>query len=558
VTVVAEQSLQAFPLITGLVGGLALFLYGMDKMATALKAVAGERMKTILSRLTSNRFAGVLTGALVTAVIQSSSVTTVLVVGFVAAGLMSLAQSVGVIMGANIGTTLTAQVMAFKVTEWALVMIAVGFAFVFVAKTKKRERQGAIVLGLGLVFFGMNVMGEAMAPLRSYAPFLEWMTRMEQPLFGIAAGALFTALIQSSSATTGIAIVMAGEGLITLPAGIALIFGANIGTCVTAALASVGKSREATRAAIVHGLFNFIGVMIWFPAIPWLAEIVCDVSPSSPQLGDAARLAAETPRQIANAHSIFNVANTCLMIGFAPLFARAAEWFAPDRPIEAPEPIRPRYLDEELISTPALALDRSRLELLRQGELVQKMLRHALPAVFAGDTDKIDALRAEDDLVDHLHGAIVTYLGRISQGPLDRDETRELMRMMECANDLESVGDIVARDLSDLARKRIARDVTVSDQTKKIISAYHADVERALSMTIQAVTQKNASVARLVVGMKPEMKGAASDAFRHEATRLVADEPNRLAAYRLETDLIESLGRVYYFAKRMARGVIRK
>ena len=227
-----------------LFGGLAIFLFGMEQMADALKAVAGERMKVILAKLTTNRFMGAITGAFVTAVIQSSSVTTVLVVGFITAGLMSMAQSIGVIMGANIGTTITAQIVAFKVTKAALLMVAVGFGMLFFSKQDKIKHYGAMLMGLGLVFFGMSVMSDAMKPLRSYQPFLDLMVTMENPLVGILVAAAFTGLIQSSSATTGIVIVMATQGFITLPAGIALAFGANVGTCVTALLASIGKPRE--------------------------------------------------------------------------------------------------------------------------------------------------------------------------------------------------------------------------------------------------------------------------------------------------------------------------
>lgn len=557
-TLLAAESLETFPLLSGLLGGLALFLYGMEQMADALKTVAGDRMKAVLARLTTNRFMGVFTGAFVTAVIQSSSVTTVLVVGFVTAGLMSVAQSVGVIMGANIGTTVTAQVIAFKVTEWALVLVAAGFGMVFLGKRKRTRRYGAGILGLGLVFFGMNVMGEAMAPLRSYPPFLDVMARMESPLWGIAAGALFTALVQSSSATTGIAIVMAGEGLITLPAGIALIFGANVGTCVTALLAALGKPREALRAAIVHVLFNVVGVALWAGLIDVLADFVVSFSPARAELTGAERAAAEIPRQIANAHTVFNVANTVLMIGFAPLFARAAARLAPDRPIAESEAIRARYLDMELVAAPSLALDRCRLEILRQGEIVEKMLQDALPAVLDGEPEDLDALHAADDTVDLLHGHIITYLGRISQEELDTRQTEELMRLMEATNDLENIGDVLSRDLGDLGQKRIERGVTVSPQTHAVLISLHADIRRALSMAIQAVTQKNTEAARVVTEMKPGMKQAAGEARRHEAARLVANEPKRLEAYRLETDVIESLTRVYYFAKRMARGVLRE
>ena len=306
----------------GLLGGLALFLFGMDQMSDSLKAVAGERMKLILARLTSNRFMGALTGAFVTAVIQSSSVTTVLVVGFISAGLMSMAQSIGVIMGANIGTTITAQIIAFKVTKLALLMIAIGFGMLFFSKNEKMKHYGGMLMGLGMIFFGMSVMSDAMYPLRAYQPFLDFMATMGNPFVGILVAAAFTALVQSSSATTGIVIVMASQGFITLPAGIALAFGANIGTCVTAILAAIGKPREAVRAAVVHVLFNVFGVLVWLGLISHLAEFVAWISPARGDLSGVERLAAETPRQIANAHTIFNVANTLIFIGLTAQFAR--------------------------------------------------------------------------------------------------------------------------------------------------------------------------------------------------------------------------------------------
>jgi len=238
-----------------LFGGLALFLFGMEQMSDALKAAAGDQMKTLLSKLTKNRFSAAISGAFVTSVIQSSSVTTVLVVGFVSAGLMTMSQSIGVIMGANVGTTITAQIVAFKVEKAALLMIAIGFGMIFLSKKENVRQYGNMLMGLGLIFFGMGVTSEGMSPLRSYEPFINLMASMENPFFGILVAAVFTALVQSSSATTGIVIVMASQGFVTLPAGIALAFGANVGTCITAILASLGKPTEAKRASMVHVLF---------------------------------------------------------------------------------------------------------------------------------------------------------------------------------------------------------------------------------------------------------------------------------------------------------------
>lgn len=548
-----NQQLQVFGILMGLFGGLALFLYGMEQMTEALKAAAGERMRTILGALTKNRFAGVLTGALVTAVIQSSSVTTVLVVGFITSGLMSLSQSVGVIMGANIGTTITAQIIAFKVTEFALLLIAVGFGLLFFQAKEHIKQWGSGLMGLGLIFFGMAIMGDAMEPLRSYEPFLRWMTAMENPALGILAGAVFTAMVQSSSATTGIVIVLAGQGLISLSAGIALIFGANVGTCVTALLASIGKPREAHRAALLHVLFNLLGVLVWLPFIGYLADFVARISPATEALSGAARLAAETPRQIANAHTIFNVANTVIFVGFATQFARFVEYMVPDRPIEEEDKVRARYLDDELISTPSLALERARLEILRQGDRTKEMMAAILPAMLGGDRQSLREVAKMDDAVDALHGYIVGYLAKISRRALTESQTDELLRLMEAANDLENVGDIIETNLVGLGLSRIEEDVTISDETQRLIGDFHALISKSLDAAIHAVTQKSHEAAQVVIEMKKLVKRGTSTALGHQATRLVVDEPHRLSAYTIETDMFQNLRRIYYFTKRMAR-----
>ena len=370
----APEQLNWLKMAMELFGGLALFLFGMDQMSDGLKAAAGDQMKTLLSKLTKNRFSAAITGAFVTSVIQSSSVTTVLVVGFVSAGLMTMSQSIGVIMGANVGTTITAQIVAFKVEKAALLMIAVGFGMLFLSKKENVQQYGNMRMGLGLIFFGMGIMSEGMSPLRSYEPFIELMASMERPLCGILVAAAFTALVQSSSATTGIVIVMASQGFISLPAGIALAFGANIGTCITAILASLGKPTEARRASMVHVIFNVAGVLLWILFIPQLASLVADISPVVQNLTGTDKLAAEVPRQIANAHTIFNVANTLVFIGFTTQLGRIVERLVPERVEVEKAIIQPKYLDDDLLETPSLALDMVRLELCHLASIIDTML----------------------------------------------------------------------------------------------------------------------------------------------------------------------------------------
>lgn len=541
VTAGNSGSIDAFLVVTGLLGGLALFLMGMDRMTAALRVLAGNRLRSILERLTANRFVAAGTGAGVTAVIQSSSVTTVLVVGFITAGLLSLEQSIGVIMGANVGTTITAQIIAFKVTRYALALIALGFFVRFISKNEERRSQGGLVLGLGLVFFGMSVMGDAMGPLADYEPFQRWMATMSNPLSGILAGAIFTAIIQSSSATTGVVLALAFNNLVTIEAGIALILGANVGTSVTAQLAAIGKPREALRAAWVHTVFNVLGVLVWVALVPQLADAV-------------ERLGGGVARQIANAHTIFNVANTVLFIGFTKQFAALVNKLVPDQP-DVPI-VAPRYLDDSLLRTPALALDRARLELLRLAERVRQMLAAAVPAVISGSVDRLVGIEAMDDEVDSLHGSIVQYLGSLSKQELGSSDSSELIQLMEAANNLEAIGDIIETNLVQLGLTRIEQDIRVSPETLALLEDFHAEVKNAYELAMLAVTQKNEEAARRVTAMKSRINSMARKVELHQASRLVADEPNRLATYALEVDILTHLKRIYYFTRRTARVAI--
>lgn len=540
-----------------LLGGLAIFLFGMMQMEEGLKAVAGERMKNLLATLTVNRFAGVGTGAVVTAVIQSSSVTTVLVVGFISAGLMSLSQSIGIIIGAKIGTTITGQIVAFKITKAALGMIAVGFAMLFISKDDKIKHYGVMLMGLGMVFFGMHVMGEAMHPLRSYQPFLDMMKTMDNPVLAVLISAAFTAIIQSSSATTGIIIVMAGQGFISLHAGIALAMGANIGTCATALLAAIGKPREAVRASVVHIMLACTGVMIWLPFIGFIGNFVTAISPSYPDLDGTARLAAETPRQIANAHTFFNVANGMIFIWFTTQIARLVEWLVPDKALEEEGIIvRTRFLQEELLSTPSLALDQVRMEMMHMGDTVNAMLHGIMPAIIKGDRQALEEIRQMDDTVDILHAEIIDYLARISKQPLSEEHSRELMQLMEAAGNLENIGDIIETNLVVLGHDRIRDKVEVSATTQQVLIGFQDAVSKAVAAAVQAVGQRNERAAQVVTSMKSEITQIAESAAAHQARRLVAEEPNRLPAYKLEIEIIEMQKRIYYFAKRMAKTVM--
>ena len=548
-----DNPFSSFDLWAGLFGGLALFLFGMDVMTQALKSAAGDYMKDVLSKLTRNRLVGVGMGAFVTAVIQSSSVTTVILVGFISAGLMSMSQSVAVIMGANIGTTITAQILAFKITKLALPIIAVGFGIAFISKRNEWRQVGMGILGLGMVFFGMGVMSDGLNPLRSYEPFVEFMISMHSPLLAVAVGAAFTAIVQSSSATTGILIVMASQGLIALEPAIAIALGANIGTCVTAGLAAIGKPREAVRAAVVHTLFNVGGVLIWIWFIPQLATLAEWVSPVAEGVTGVNHLAAETPRQIANVHTFFNVANTLLLVGFTTQIARLVEWLIPDRPIQPDEAMLPKYLDNALLGTPAIALEAARLEIGRLGERVSEMVSAIMPAAITGARWQLEQVAALDKTVDMLHIAIIEFLGKVSIVTLSSRQSNELMQLAEIANDLEHIGDRIATSMVTSARKRIDEDVSVSPETAKMLTEYHAFVALALDDALQAITNQDVQLAREVSHRKKSFHELSRKFVEHGFGRLTADRPNRLKTYAREMEVMEILDGVFTIIRRIAR-----
>ena len=546
-----------FFVIISLLGGLALFLYGMEKMSDALKNVAGEKMKDILAMLSNNRFMGLITGAGVTAVIQSSSVTTVMLVGFVSANLMSLSQTIGVILGADIGTTITAQIVAFKVTKYALLLLAAGFAMLFISKKEKVQQYGYMVMGLGMIFFGMGVMSEAMSPLRTYQPFIDLMANMSNPILGILVAAIFTALVQSSSAAMGVVIVLAMQGLITLEAGIALALGANIGTCITAGLASIGKPREAVRVAASHVLFKVLGVLIMLPLIGPFSKLIVYISPNpTAGLTGIDAIASVLPRQVANAHTLFNVGIAFLFLPFVSQFARLIYRLVPDKPVEEEKEIQPKFLSDMLLHTPSLALDAARHEIKRMGKRVDLMSSAMMPAVLSGDKESLLAVRDMYREVDILHSHIVTYLAKVSQLQLNEHQTLKLTNIMAAVNDLDHIGDLIEINMVELGLRRVYKGFKISEATQKVIHTLHVVVSDALKAAIRAVVEEDIDFAYRVILMKDDLNKLIKQADLHQAERLVAADSGKFEAYSIEVDIIEKLQRIYYHSKRIAKSVI--
>ena len=545
-----EDGLNLVPILMSLCGGLALFLYGMDKMASGMKSAVGAKMKSILARFTSNRIRAAITGSVVTAVIQSSSVTTVLAVGFVSAGLMTLGQSVGVIMGANVGTTVTAQIVAFRVQEAALALIAIGFLLLLSGKKDLRRQLGNVLMGLGLVFFGMSIMGQGVYPLRSFEPFIEFMATLKNPFLGIMVGAAFTALVQSSSATTGIVITLASQGLIELPAGISLIFGANVGTCVTALLATIGKTRDAFRVAIVHVIFNVFGVLIWVAFIPYLAAGVQNLSPTANELQGIDKLAAEVPRQIANAHTVFNVANTLLLLPFTQMLARLVIRLVPNKPPKE-KPSLARYLDDDVINIHSVALQNVRLETAQLARRVLETMEKVSIVLQKPVESTLRDIRKADNDADRLQREILSYASLVLKQNLSDEESDELRRLMVQIDALERIGDVVSNDIVKISRKKIKKGLESSEQLTGMLLEIQELLVELLRDAYLAIRDPEAGIGSSVLNCESEMEQRIEDFFHHQERRFVESEGDRIPIFRVEADLVEKQRRIYGLIRRI-------
>jgi phosphate:Na+ symporter len=551
-----QSTLDYGVMIMGIAGGLALFLFGMRNLTDSLKTVAGDRMKQVLGKLTTNRFNGLLAGTFITAVIQSSSITTVLLVGFVSAGLMTLEQSVGVILGADIGTTITAQIIAFKVTRYALAIIAAGFLLELVSKKPLFKHYGSMIVGLGLLFLGMDFMSEATNPLRSYTPFMEMVQGMHHPIYGIIVGAVFTALVQSSSATTGIVIVLAAQGLIPLEAGIALVFGANIGTCVTALLSSIGKPTEAVQTALAHILFKVIGVLLWVLFIPQFADLIRNISPSADHLEGVARMAAESPRQIANAHTVFNVGNALIFIWFAPWIGRLAATIVPKKRRPDSTAFRAKHLNLYYLQSPAAAVDQVRLELKHLGTLVLDMVKAGLPAAIKGSKVDLDSLKEKDNDVDALHGQILAFLSSLSTGDLGKGQSRAVLRCIAIANYVENIGDIIETDIARDGYERIEKNLSISVDTADRLEKLYTQSCHAVETVVELIGNPDLKRLHRFLEGKEAFEQQVQGFRAHLANRMSSGEPNRIETFRLESNLVEYTNRIYILARRTAKTIM--
>ncbi len=472
-------------IIFGLVGGLGLFIYGIWEMSEGLHKACGDRMRRILHNLTGGPLRGILVGSGITSLVQSSSATTVMVVGFVNAGLITLLQALGVILGAHIGTTITAQLIAFKLTDYALPIIGAGMLIILLARKRTHKHIGEFLLGFGILFLGLSILTSVVRPLGQYPAVNNILVSFStNPFLGILAGMVVTAVLQSSSVTTGMVLSLAMAGLIDLKGALPLILGCNIGTCITALIASVGTSISAKRAAAAHIMFQGAGVIIFFPFLGFFGKLVSYTS-------------VELARQIANAHTLFNVINTLIFLPFLRPCANLLTKIIKGKEEEEVEYL-PKYLERHLLRTPPIAIEAAVKEIVRTLGLTQKMVNLAMNSFIKDDVKPLDRITRQEEAVDSLREAITNYLVELMQYELSAEESRKIPSLIHAINDVERIGDH-AENLRDLALQKIERKMQFSVSATGELKNMFQDINKMISCAINALNLNNADEAKLVL-----------------------------------------------------------
>ena len=475
-------------IVFGLLGGLAVFIYGMNLMSESLQKAAGEKMKSILALLTKNRIMGVIAGALVTAVLQSSSATTVMAIGFVSAGLMSLPQAISIIFGANIGTTMTAQIIAFKITDYIYAFIFIGFILTFVCKSERIKSIGQTIFAFGLLFLGIETMGDVMKPLASSPVFTDLIGKVSGiPVLGLLLGTAMTLVVQSSSATIAVLQNFAAQpgadgvtSILGLVGAIPILLGDNIGTTITALLASLGQSRDAKRTAIAHTIFNLSGslVFIWF--VKPYAALIQAISPKGPAV-------EVISRQIANAHTLFNLTMTVVWVCLLGLMVKIVMWLIPDAKDAKVNPLQPAFLDKKVIGQPTVALKLVAKEVLHCSGMVKNMLKDLAGLSKSEDPALVGKIKEQGQTLHSLMEAINDYLAELfSAGVLTELQATQTAKLMHVCGDVERMGEL-ATDLTDVIAGKMELKYSFSEEAMEDlrkslnqISKRYGDAMRAL------------------------------------------------------------------------------
>lgn len=465
----------------GLFGGLALFIFALQSISEGLQKIAGKKANKVMGTLTSVPLIGVLVGALVTIVAQSSSVVTVMVVGFVNASLMTLKQAIAVIMGANVGTTLTAQLVAFRITDLWPHLMAIGFIAYFFFKVKRVKTTGFVCFSAGMLLLGMSLMSQAMVPLRGEPAFQNLMITFSNFRFlGLLAGMAFTALIQSSTAATGVIVAMAMEGLIPFSAALPLVLGTNVGTCITAMLASIGTTVHARRAAMSHVVLNLFGATLFLVFLSQFESLILFVSPYD-----------DVARQVANAHTLFSVITVALFLPFITPYSKLITKLVPGE--EQTLSRGPIYLDWNVLQSPALAIGMAEKELLRMADLATENLEFAMDAFFHRDSKKIKQMKEQELVVDDLEKEISRYLARVSQSGMDEAMSIRHTGLLHAANDVERVSDH-ATNIAELTEAAIEENIQFNPEALEELREMYALVLEAYKTAIDSVRNDDLSL----------------------------------------------------------------
>jgi phosphate:Na+ symporter len=530
-------------MLIGLAGGLGLFLFGMKMMGDGLENAAGDRLKGIIEKVTSNPIIAILVGAAVTAVIQSSSATTVMVVGFVNAGLMNLFQATGIIMGANIGTTVTAQLVAFKLDTIAPIFVAVGTGIVMFSKGKKNREIGNIVLGFGILFMGMGIMGDAMSPLKKSPQFLELMHTVSKSwVLGLLLGLGMTAVIQSSSATTGILIALAGTGAIDLMVAIPFILGCNIGTCVTALLASIGTSKTAHKAAIIHLLFNIIGTIIFIPLRGPLSSIVESLAPN------------DIERQIANAHTVFNITNTILLIPFIKYLVAIANKVIPGE--DEREKMGVQYIDDRLLETPVIAVGQMIKETIRMADKAKENLEISMEAFKTNNDELVKKVYDNEKLINLLENEITSFLVKLSSTELSEEQLGIVTTTFHVVNDLERIGDH-AENLADLTGEKILKRIEYSEEANEELQHIYNYTLNSLQIAVDSYATNDVKKAESIMAIEDRIDSLSRELRESHIKRLNAGQCSA-ATGTIFMDIISNFERIGDHAVNVAEVVLKK
>jgi phosphate:Na+ symporter len=541
-TAKASRKNWVWILLISLSGGLGLFLFGMHAMSEGMQQSAGERLRSILENVTRNRIVGAGIGTLVTTIIQSSSATSVMLVSFVNAGLLQFRQTLPVLLGAAIGTTITAQMIAFKITEYSLLLVAVGFFLQAFSKREKLKYVGYSLFGFGILFFGLEIMSDAMAPLRDYAPFIDLLLRLESPLVGILVGAAFTALIQSSSAFVGIMIVLASQGLLSLDACIPLLLGSNLGTPVTALLASMKTDRESKKVALAFLLIKLISVFIFAAWTVPLGKLLQQITPE-----------ASLPRLIANAHTLINGVLMIVVLPVTPQVAWLVDKIAGKEKIKKEKAFRTLYLDQSLTATPSLALNLAKQEIIRMGNIVRTMFSEIRHPFLDKDPSSLGVIYKHEQEVNFLSDSIKEYFLKINRESMNKNQMNESFQLLYSLNEFEKIADIISGNLAARAERWSLKEYDFSEQGKKELKQYHEKIEKQLRRSLVVFDEANLQKAAKMKAKHKEYRNLSRELEKQHYDRILEGMTESIDSSKTHLELLALLGTIDSHATSIAR-----